>query len=242
MASKPVVGLTVTRGRDKSHPKNQFYIACLEDAGAEVVILRPDMAEGWHDIARALDALVLGGGGDVHPRRYGQALNGSYEHSIDEARDSLEISLIQDCLARDVPILGICRGIQVLNVALGGSLRQHLPGHRSHNGNSPITHPVRVRPGSRLWYALGCRDELIVNSHHHQGITPPDLAPSLIATAWAVPDADIVEGVESLNHRWVVGVQWHPERVHEFPASSQEAQRLLFRALVRAARREPVPT
>lgn len=240
MALKPLIGLTVTRGRDKDHPKNRFYIACLEDAGADVVVLRPDAEKDWPEAARALDGLVLGGGGDVHPRRYGQDLDGTYRHSIDEARDSLEIRLIHECLARDLPILGICRGIQVLNVAMGGRLRQHIPGHEAENGEKVITHPVRVRPGSRLWQALGRRDELSVNSHHHQVITPPDLAPSLIATAWAMSDASVVEGVESINHRWVVGVQWHPERIHEFPASSQEAQRLLFRALVRAAIEHPI--
>ncbi len=240
MGNRPRVGLTVTRGRDKNHPKNRFYIACLEEAGAEVVVLHSGMGPDWEDVARSLQGLVLGGGGDVHPRRYGMSLNGTYRHSIDEERDALELSLVRDFLARDLPILGICRGIQVLNVAFGGRLHQHVLGHARRDGGPPLVHEVRIRPGSRLWDALGRVESLPVNSHHHQAITPDMLAPSLLPTAWAVPDQNVIEGVESMNHHWVVGVQWHPERVHEFPAASQEAQRRLFQSFVRATQERPI--
>ncbi len=237
---KPRVGLTVKRGRDYHHPKNQYYIARLEEAGADVVVFHPDAAHDWRERAQTLDGLVLGGGGDVHPRRYGEPLNGTYVDSIDEERDALELNLLRVCLERDIPVLAICRGIQVLNVGLGGRLRQHLEGHAPRDRNDVLTHLVRVRPGSRLWEALGQVDALVVNSFHHQGFGPEDLAPSLVASAWAEPEGWLIEGVESINHRWVVGVQWHPERVHEFPPESQEAQRRLFRAFVRAIRGEPI--
>ena len=234
----PRIGLTVKRGRDYNHPKNRFYIARLEEAGAEVVLFRPDELAGWRERAATLDGLVLGGGGDVHPRRYGEPLNGTYLDSIDEDRDALEMDLLRMCLERDLPVLAICRGIQVLNVALGGRLLQHLPGHQPLDGEA-LTHAVRVRAGSRLWTALGEMDTLVVNSYHHQGIAPDGLAPSLVASAWAETDG-LIEGVESLNHRWVVGVQWHPERIHDFPPPSRAAQRRLFHTFVQVSKGEPV--
>lgn len=240
MGNTPRVGLTVTRGRDRDHPKNRFYIACLEEAGAEVVVLHSGMKRDWEQMARLLQGLVLGGGGDVHPRRYGMSLNGTYRHSIDEERDALEFYLVRAFLARDLPILGICRGIQVLNVAFGGGLCQHIPGHAHRNGGNLLVHEVRVRPESRLWAALGRVERLPVNSHHHQAITPDMLAPALLPTAWAMPDQNVIEGIESINHHWVVGVQWHPERVHEFPAASQEAQRRLFQSFVRVTRERSI--
>ncbi len=235
MRSKPLIGLTVTRGRNKEHPKNQHYVKCLEEAGAEVLALPPEIDLSPYEIITRIDGLVLGGGGDVHPRRYGAAMDGTYEDSIDEGRDVLEIALIRLALERDIPILGICRGIQVLNVAMGGGLLQHIPGHGRHEGRNVGIHRVQVRPGSLLWKALGELDEILVNTYHHQVVTRDVLAPSLLASAWLAADANIIEGVESINHRWVVGVQWHPERVEDFPPPYQEPQRRLFRALVRAA-------
>ena len=240
MKSKPLIGLTVTRGRDKDHPKNRHYVRCLEAAGAEVIVLPPEIDAAPYEIITRIDGLVLGGGGDVHPRRYGAPINGTYVDSIDEERDVLEIELIRLALERNMPILGICRGIQVLNVAMGGGLLQHIPDHGRHESHDVRTHKVRVRRGSLLWQALGELEELIVNTYHHQVVTRDVLAPSLLASAWLESDEHIIEGVESINHRWVIGVQWHPERVDDFPPPYQEAQRRLFRSLVRAAVGAPV--
>src|SRR5207245_1266296 len=133
---------------------------------------------------------------------------------VDSERDALELPLARDAIAAGLPVLGICRGMQLLNVAVGGSLIQHLDGHRAgaNAGDPSALHPVRVAPSSRLREILGA-DEVSVNSRHHQAVRDADLAPSLEATAWS-PDG-VIEAVEMPGNGFVLGVQWHPERVDE---------------------------
>ncbi len=213
----------------------QLSLNAVAAAGGDSLLLAPDNSG---DVDFALEdsahGLLLSGGGDIHPRHYGQPLAGSEPDSIDERRDDLELTLARAALAADLPILAICRGVQVLNVALGGGLVQHVDGHRDQRPNRTLRHDVRVTPGSRLARLLGCDGAIQTNSSHHQAIDDSCLAPGLRATARSLPDDHVIEGVESPAHRWVVGVQWHPERVTEVPAVHQR----LFSDFVAAAREE----
>jgi putative glutamine amidotransferase len=214
--------LTLASPSSRQVERRAHYIASLERAGAQVVPLFPGEAA-----PNDFDALVLSGGGDVHPRRYGESVDGSTE--IDEARDALEFEVTERALSLGVPVLGICRGFQVLNVALGGSLMQHLAGHTAFDGAARVTHEVSAVPRTRLADAIGTAP-VRVNSWHHQAVTPERLAPELVPT---VTVDGIVEAFESTVHgRWVVAVQWHPERAHEVDAAATR----IFDALVRAAR------
>lgn len=180
-----------------------------------------------------MDGLLLSGGVDVHPRLYGEEVHARCG-AISEVRDDVELALIRWARADRKPVLAICRGIQTLNVALGGSLYQDIEAmvpravrHDCHSGNgrNHVAHDVVVSPGSRLAHLVGT-DLLPVNSFHHQAIK--DLALGLTVTAWA-PDG-IIEAVEEEGRPFVLGVQWHPE---ELAAEDGRAQRL-FDALVEA--------
>ncbi len=230
---KPRIGIT-SRRSDEEWIARQVarYIHAVEEAGGEAVVLAADQ-DGAPFSLEGLDGLLLSGGGDVTPSLYGQGIEGAEIDEIDLSRDEMERRLIQEALARDVPVLGICRGMQVLNVVMGGALVQHIPGHRA-TGGASAWHPVRVEAGSKLAEALGAAGEMEVNSRHHQGVTPELVAPDLVPVAY---HEGIVEALENRKHRWMVAVQWHPER-YEVDASlfsSTEAQRQLFRAFVRAA-------
>ncbi len=236
---KPLIGLTTLYDPEERPQKLRYYLQALEGAGARVVIFHPSTFNPTAPEVQHLDGLVLGGGGDVHPKYYGQPIFGTKEESISEPRDEMEFFLIELALERDIPLLAICRGFQVLNVALGGTLIQDLPGHES-KGDQITRHLVQVEPGTRLWEALGRPDVLEVNSHHHQGVGPGELAPRLRSSARLLQGIPLLEGIESPDHRWIVGVQWHPERMHEFPEPSRSAQERLFQTLVREAARSPV--
>jgi putative glutamine amidotransferase len=185
--------------------------------------------------------LILTGGVDIDPALYGEAPHPRVKRT-DHSRDEFELVLLGQALVHDLPILAICRGHQLLNVAFGGGLLQHIDGdghvadYRS-EGFPSRWHDVAIRQGSRLHAALGTAS-VRVNSRHHQAVTPERLAPRLEVVARS-PDG-LVEGVESLAHRWVVGVQWHPERPEPQQDGFAQASALLFRELVRQASRVPV--
>jgi putative glutamine amidotransferase len=213
----------------------QPYLDAIASAGGEPRLLAPDVPADSHLELRSIaHGLLLSGGGDIHPRRYGLPVDGTEVDSIDEERDDLELKLTCSALGEDVPLLAICRGIQVLNVAMGGKLVQHIEGHRNPPPNRSLQHDVRVVPGSRLAQVLGCGDTLRVNSSHHQAISEERLAAGLWATARSLLGDDLIEAVEGLADGWIVGVQWHPERVAEVSA----LHRRLFSAFVDAARRK----
>lgn len=177
--------------------------------------------------------MVLTGGIDVDPAAYGQAPHEKVTR-WDRERDDFEMALLRQALARDLPVLAICRGHQLLNVALGGALLQHIQApllfHRADYKSPGVPsrwHDVRLTAGSRLRAVLGT-DETRVNSRHHQAVLPETLAPGLLAAAFS-PDG-LVEAAESPDHGWVVSVQWHPER-----EEMAEQSRPLFRAFVAAA-------
>jgi putative glutamine amidotransferase len=178
-----------------------------------------------------LHGLVLCGGGDVHPRRYGRPLDGTDDHSIDEARDEMEMALCAAALEHDLPLFAICRGFQLLNVVAGGQLVQHIDSHRS-DPDAPRVHDVAVAPGSRLATLVGA-GRLPVNTYHHQGVDRTTLAPLLRPTAFDAQQGWLIEAAESPHHRWVQGVQWHPERIGDFPLPA--GQRALWAGFVEAA-------
>jgi putative glutamine amidotransferase len=231
---RPRIGITrslsLKRAVDEIPFTYQSYHARVREAGGEPVDLHPALAVPPERLIEALDGLVICGGPDINPARYGQ-LPRPETAGIDDGRDALELALIQLAMARDLPLLAICRGHQALNVACGGPLLQHIEGdgHRAHAGGSGDSrfHDITIAAGSRLYRLLGAR-RMRANSRHHQAVTADGVAPGLVPTAWS-PDG-LVEGLESPAHRWLLGVQWHPER-----DEVKDAFRVLFDDFVRAA-------
>lgn len=211
---------------------NSAYVRSVLAAGGVPVMLSPLMGPSY--AARALDGvdgLVLTGGEDMDPAWY-HAEPHPKANPPSRERDLFELALFAAARQREVPILGICRGIQVVNVALGGTLWQDLPSerpgevdHYPEAARSERTHMVRLQPGSLTASALGAT-EIRVNSFHHQAIR--ELAPDLVATGWA--EDGLIEAVESApGQPWLLAVQWHPEEMH---AEVRTPDRGLFRALV----------
>lgn len=218
MKTAPAVAVTAPRrlvdGRERV-TLNTAYVRALECAGL-VPLAVPTMlaADRAGAALAAVRGLVLTGGEDVAPARYGAAPHPRLGE-VDPVRDAAELALIAAARARGLPILAICRGIQILNVALGGTLYQDLdterPGPVPHNDETG-RHPIHVEAGSLLERTLGTR-AASVNSRHHQAIR--DLAPGLTAVAWA--DDGVIEGAEPTDAKepWMVAVQWHPEDLTE---------------------------
>lgn len=236
----PLIGITTSVTVDTIPERayvNGTYIRAVQEAGGIPLLLTPHFTpEVQAALWQRLDGLILTGGGDIEPERFGEARHPKVD-DVSPARDDLEIGLTQRALHDDVPLFAICRGIQVLNVALGGTLVQDIPSEWPHallhSQKAPrheATHPVKVMgEGTRLGRVLGTL-ELDVNSMHHQAIKR--LGEGLREVAWA-PDG-IVEGVEMPgDDRFVVGVQWHPEEL----VGHDQAARNLFAAIVDAARR-----
>ena len=211
---------------------NAAYLRAIEEAGAIPWLVPPGAST---DTVRATidrcDGLMLTGGADISPARYGEPLDGST--GISEPRDAMEFTALAYALGRGIPLLAICRGLQVLNVALGGSLWQDLPSqrpsniaHRQPEDRHIATHQVRVGPTSKLAAALGATD-ITTNSMHHQGINR--LGEGLCPTAWTADS--LIEGIELPNHPFALGVQWHPEEL----TPTHEHARRLFAAFLEAA-------
>jgi putative glutamine amidotransferase len=201
----------------------QRYLDKILSGGGTPVVLPsvPDIA----GVLPRIDGLLLVGGGDLDPVRYG-AIPHPANGRVNEARDGAEMALLDEALSLGLPILGICRGMQLLNVALGGTLHQHVPdvvGHEGHAGGPGVfsRHEVYLRPGSGLARTLS-RTTLDVPSLHHQAIDR--LGAGLTACAWS--DDGLIEAAELGGHPFTVGVQWHPEADEDVS---------LFSALVSAA-------
>ena len=238
----PLIGITtsITVGTVPERAYvNGAYVRAVQEAGGIPILLTPHFTpEVQAALWQRLDGLVLTGGGDIEPARFGEARHPAVDE-VAPARDDLEIDLTRLAVADAVPLFAICRGIQVLNVALGGALVQDLPSewpdalpHSQKAPRTQPTHAVKVMgEGTHLGRVLGAL-ELDVNSMHHQAIK--QLGEGLREVAWA-PDG-VVEGVEMPgDDRFVLGVQWHPEEL----VAHDQAARNLFTAIVDAARRRP---
>ena len=220
---RPRIALTLARPSAFHGASHQRYRDALEGAGADLIALHPG-----DQVPTDLDGLCLSGGGDIESARYGEADVACAD--VDSDRDALEIAIAKAAIERDLPVLGICRGFQILNVVQHGSLVQDVPGHRPEEREGLVEHrDVSVRPGSRLAKATGGAP-LTVNSRHHQAVTKDTLGRGLVATV--VVDG-LIEAFELEDRRWVVGIQWHPERTSEV---SPEARRI-FEAFVQKAAR-----
>ena len=232
-AARPVVGITTygepARWGDWEVPAvllPERYVTCVVEAGGVPVLLPPQpglVAE----VLRRLDALIVAGGPDVDPSRYG-ATRGPHTATPRETRDAAELDAVALAGASGVPLLGVCRGMQVMNVARGGSLVQHLPDVVGHAGHAPGRgvygrHEVRVAPGSRTAWALG-GEKVDVPTYHHQAVDR--LGAGLVVTAWA--EDGTIEAVEDPSLPFFVGLQWHPEVGDDLT---------VFRSLVQAAAR-----
>jgi gamma-glutamyl-gamma-aminobutyrate hydrolase PuuD len=201
------------------------YANAIEAAGGVPLLLPPVAADHAGDALDAVHGLLLAGGADVAPERYGVPRNAKTGPERKD-RDEWEIALVHAALARDLPLLAVCRGMQVLNVALGGDLIQHLPDEVGSDLHCPVVgahgrHPVEIATDSALAAIVGSRTEIA--TYHHQAVRT--LGAGLIATAWAADG--IVEAVQLRGRSWVHGVQWHPE-AHDGHA--------LFAAFVAACR------
>jgi putative glutamine amidotransferase len=219
MPSAPMIGITATTEMQRGACRvrvNAAYSRAVEESGGVPVILPP--LQTLAAVGRLLDhvdGLLLTGGEDVGPERFGQARHPALG-TVNPVRDATEVELVSIARHRAVPTFAICRGVQLLNVALGGSLVQDIPSerpdalqHDPHTGHDVRSHDVELAPDSRVALALGVT-HLRVNSLHHQAVDR--VAEGLRLTAWA-PDG-IVEGVEwAATDWWAVGVQWHPEEL-----------------------------
>ncbi len=222
------------------------YVRSVRDAGADPVVvstypLSEDTVPARLEVAeeapvddtswiQEASGLLLTGGGDVDPSFFGQARH-PCTYNVMRRRDLFEFNLLEAALQRDLPVLAICRGMQLLNVHLGGTLDQHLtddPERLDHDREvrGEPAHEIRVAGGELLRGILGSR-EIGVNSHHHQALAK--VASPLKEVAWA--SDGVLEGVVSREHRWVVGVQWHPEAM----SAMYPQQQALFDAFMAAA-------
>lgn len=215
------------------------YVRAVEQPEATAVLVTPAHSEpALEQLQQVAHGLVLTGGEDIAPRRYGEEPHPKLG-AVNEPRDAMELALLHRALERDMPVLAICRGMQLLNVALGGTLYQDLPsqlgGDLLHEQSAPVNHrwhPARVEEGSRLAEIFG-HTELHINSFHHQGIRT--LGTGLEARAWA--SDGLVEAVEGASWSWVTGVQWHPERGEaEALRDRRQPDRRLFWAFAQACR------
>ncbi len=215
--------------------KNDLYAEAIRRHGGEPVVLDSRASEADRQAAFAdMAGLLLTGGADIDPARYGRPNQGSV--SLEPDRDALEAEAYAAATSRVVPILGICRGFQAINVFSGGTLLQHVDGHVGASwGHGPAReHALRLVPGSRLARILSPSRPgaaTTVNSYHHQAIRATDLAPGLTPSAWAAsPEGDLVEGFEATDGRFLFGVQCHPERTESTPDSFERLWRFFVDA------------
>ncbi|MGD0707937.1 MAG: gamma-glutamyl-gamma-aminobutyrate hydrolase family protein [Anaerolineaceae bacterium] len=232
--SSPLIGITTKyKVIDKKyyHLLSIRYTDAVLAAGGIPVLIPARFSHGQcTSLVERLDGLLLTGGGDIDPARFGGTLHRKV-NGVSPERDTVEIELAHLAVSNRLPFLGICRGMQVVNVALGGTLYTHildqLPGalQHSHVFRDRLHHMVALEDGSRLADIVGT-SELSVNSLHHQGIK--DLAPGLRATAHSRDG--LVEAVELAGHPFGLAVQWHPEELQRF-----QEQKTLFKAFIQAA-------
>lgn len=237
---KPIIGISahprivpIATGPALLHTASRFYVDSVERAGGMPVILPVLDPDAVDDLLAAVNGVLLTGGGDVAPSRYG-AHPISETHNVDPLRDAFEIRLIRAAIELDMPLLATCRGMQILNVAMGGSLIQHVP-HATGQEHDRVdrwheaVHRVKIEPDSHLADALGAT-EIDVNSIHHQAVD--QAAPGTRAVAWA--EDDTVEAIEVPGSPHIVAVQWHPELLEDWPEHQGLFRQLVEHATARA--------
>jgi len=244
---RPVIGITCSieekEDRKRKYPliypfdylKRQYYLA-IEKAGG-VPILLPNLRDLSliHSILKLVNGLIISGGYDVHPKYYGE---NTEHHSLKltPERDRFELTLVRNARAKKIPILGICRGHQLINVAFGGTLYQDLSLKDEYTFDHKVgkssaykkRHPVIIKEESKLFSILG-KNEIEVNTSHHQGIKK--IAPEFVATAWSKKDG-VIEGIESPKDIYLLSVQWHPEVTF-----GEKNSKLLFASLIENAKK-----
>ena len=204
------------------------YIQVMETLGAEVRLLTPQEDGPAHRLLDGIGGLLLPGGPDVDPSLYNAVPDPQAGLELCRPLDDLELRLLDYALGHDMPVLAICRGMQLLNVACGGQLIQDLPGHKAELADArpdgcdgcwePEKHLIYLAPGAKTAAIVGSAGFFRVNSLHHQGIREAQRSPRLMTSAYSVEDG-LIEGLESPTHSWVIGVQCHPERQDEVPRS-----------------------
>jgi putative glutamine amidotransferase len=238
--ARPLIGLTTYAEQARFGLQDTFaavlplaYVQAVHGSGGRAVLITPDDPDA--DVLDSLDGIVFTGGSDVDPARYGEQPHP--KTYVRPERDAAELVLLRAALTTDLPVLGICRGVQLMAVAAGGRLHQHLPDLLGHHNHRPSLdprrapeqgrrqrfgeHPVTLTPGSLANKILG--PALTVNSFHHQGVADPG---RLTPTGWC-PQDELIEVLEDPARAFTIGVQWHPEDTTDFR---------LFVALVEAAR------
>ena len=197
------------------------YVQVMENVGAEISLLMPPDERPAHRILEGVGGLMLTGGPDVNPALYGAESDPNANLELCPALDDLELRLLDYALGHDMPVLAICRGMQLLNVACGGRLIQDLPGHKAEDVDGcwqPERHLIYLAPGAKSAAVVGSAGFFRVNSLHHQGLREAQRSPQLMTSAYSVEDG-LIEGLESPAHSWVIGLQCHPERQDEVPRS-----------------------
>ena len=235
MATEPVIGICAVHERARwsfweqtVHLVADSYVVAVQRTGALAVVLPVD-ARAPVGLLERIDGLLLIGGADVDPSSYGAERDPATEATYRD-RDAFEIALLRGALDREMPVFGICRGMQILNAAFGGTLVQDLPEVEGSNPHRRAVgtfegseHIVRLEPGSLAAAAAG-EEVHTVRCHHHQAVA--ELGRGLVVTGRAVADG-VIEAIEATDGRWVLGVQWHPET---------DERSLLFSGLAEAAR------
>jgi len=231
---RPAIGITIAYDLERPgrFALRKDYVRAVERAGGLPLVIAPGQAAEAPEFLAGVKGLVLTGGSDVDPSLYGDELHEATKNVIRE-RDEFELALCNEALRRDMPVLAICRGHQVLNVATGGTLIQDIPsqlvGAMNHDPEKErweMAHRIRILPGTRLHEILGA-DTVLVNSFHHQAVREP--GQGFVVSARSDED-DLIEGIEDPSRRFVVGVQWHPEAFWNREPNFEP----LFRSLVSA--------
>ncbi len=221
---KPKILLTCPEKKDNNSISlvcNHYYIEAVSEAGGIPILSDPSYSPLKNELVEMIQGIILTGGGDIDPSFYGEKRD-SLTKNVNRARDEFEIDILKKGHEKGVPILGICRGIQLINITYGGTLYQDLP-HHTYNKN----HIVNIKKGSFLEKIFE-KEKIEVNSYHHQGIK--DIAP--LFENIANTDDNIIEAIVLKdNEKFILGVQWHPERMFE-------AFKKLFEEFVKIARRE----